>query len=335
MITAILFDVIGPIIVMIAVGALLHRTLKFDMGTLSKLNIYFAVPAFIFSKVAYSSLPFSDMGGIVAITVIQMTTLGLLVYAVGKLFRVGPTTLGAMVMAVIFYNSGNYGLPLAELAYPAKSTAAGGGRSGAAVQAFVVMTQNLLSWTAGLAIAASFHAGFKWGNLKRIFQLPMIPAMLAGIACKAWLAGDPARALPIIIAKPTQYVTDTCVPLALLTLGAQLASNSRWPRWKPVSAVLAFRLVLGPIQMGLILYGLHALGWRPLDLWGGDGWPAELLILTAAVPTAITTLLLTLEIGGDVELAADCVFWTTICSCVSIPIWLYLVWWFFGTVPAS
>jgi len=334
MITAILFDVIGPIIVMIAVGALLRRTFELDMGTLSKLNIYFAVPAFIFSKVAFSSLPFADMGGIVAITVIQMTTLGALVYGAGKLFGIGPRTLGAIVMAVIFYNSGNYGLPLAELAYPAKS-AVGGARSGAAVQAFVVMTQNLLSWTAGIAIAASVHAGFKWSNFKRIFRLPMIPAMLAGIVCKLWLSGDPTRVLPTIIAKPAQYITDAYVPLALLTLGAQLASKPRWPRWKPVSVVLIIRLLLGPIQMGLILYGLHCVGWRPLDLWGTQGWPAELLILTAAVPTAITTLLLTLELGGDVDLAADCVFWTTVCSCISIPVWLYVIWWFFGTAPTG
>ncbi len=332
MVTAILFDVIGPIIVMIAIGAFLRRKFELDIATLSKLNIYFAVPAFIFSKVAFSSLPFADMGGIVAVTVIQMATLGALVYFVGKFFGVGHRTLGAIVMAVIFYNSGNYGLPLAELAYPAKS-AAGGGRSGAAVQAFVVMTQNLLSWTAGLAIAASFHAGFKWSNFNRVFRLPMIPAMLAGVATKLWLAGDPTRVLPTIIAKPAQYITDAYVPLALLTLGAQLANNPRWPRWKPVGAVLIVRLLLGPIQMGLILYGLHLLGWRPLDLWGKQGWPAELLILTAAVPTAITTLLLTLELGGDVELAADCVFWTTICSCVSIPMWLYAIWWFFGSGP--
>lgn len=333
MITAILFDVIGPIVVMIAVGAVLRRKFQLDMGTLSKLNIYFAVPAFIFSKVAYSSLPFSDMGGIVGITVIQMATLGLVVYYAGRLFHVGPRTLMPIVMGVIFYNSGNYGLPLAELAYPASKSAAGGARSGASVQAFVVMTQNLLSWTAGIAIAASVHAGFKWSNFKRILRLPMIPAMVAGVACKLWLSGDPSRALPIIIAKPAQYVTDAYVPLALLTLGAQLAVKPRWPRWKPVSVVLIVRLLLGPMQMGLILYALHLLGWGPLDLWNQYGWPAELLILTAAVPTAITTLLLTLELGGDVDLAADCVFWTTICSCVSIPIWLYTIWWFFGTGP--
>ncbi|MGB7158466.1 MAG: AEC family transporter, partial [Tepidisphaeraceae bacterium] len=93
-----------------------------------------------------------------------------------------------------------------------------------------------------------------------------------------------------------------------------------------VSLVLVLRLLFGPVQMALLLWGFHLLGWRAVDLWP---WPAELLILTAAVPTAVTTMLLTLELEGDTDLAADCVFWTTIVSCVTIPMWLVVLrWWF-------
>ena len=54
-----------------------------------------------------------------------------------------------------------------------------------------------------------------------------------------------------------------------------------------------------------------------LDLWP---WQAELLIITAAVPTAVNTLLLTIETGGDTELAADCVFRTTLLSPLTVTI---------------
>ena len=80
-----------------------------------------------------------------------------------------------------------------------------------------------------------------------------------------------------------------------------------------------------------LLWGFHVMGWGALDLWGTSGWPAELLILTAGVPTAIVTLLLTLELGGDVDLAADCVFWTTIFSCGTISIWLLILRVWFGS----
>ncbi|MBC7783140.1 MAG: AEC family transporter [Burkholderiales bacterium] len=328
MFTSILFDVVGPIILMIGIGALLRKKFSLDVGTMSKLNIYFTVPGFIFYTVAYSRLPLQDMGGIVAITVLQLATLGLLIFGMGKLLGVPYKTLAAVALAVMFYNSGNYGLPLAELAYPSGVT--DGGKDGGAVQAFVLMTQNLLTFTVGLAIAASAHSGFAWTVVKRVGRLPMIPALLAGLACKMWLAGDADRVLPVIIAKPAQYIAAALVPLALATLGAQLASNPRWPRWKPVSVVLVLRLIFGPIQMAGLLYGLHLLGWAPLDLWGPRGWPAELMILTAAVPTAVNTLLMTLELDGDTNLAADCVFWTTICSCFTIPVWLYVLRLVFG-----
>src|SRR5204863_333617 len=113
MITAIILNVCGPIIVLIGIGALLRWKFELDMTTLSKLNIYFTVPGFIFYMVATSKLGFGDMGGIVTITVTQMATLGVLVYGVGTMFRVNRKMLSAIALAVIFYNSGNYGLPLA------------------------------------------------------------------------------------------------------------------------------------------------------------------------------------------------------------------------------
>ncbi len=152
MIGPILLDVVGPILLLIGVGALLRWKFELDMATLSKLNIYFAVPAFIFQKVSTSTLPFTAMGGVVVVTVVHMASLGVLVWGIGKAFNVSRQTLAAVALAVIFYNSGNYGLPLAELAYPSDTA---DGRDGAAVQAFVVMTLNFLTFTAGLGIASA------------------------------------------------------------------------------------------------------------------------------------------------------------------------------------
>jgi predicted permease len=84
------------------------------------------------------------------------------------------------------------------------------------------------------------------------------------------------------------------------------------------------RLIFGPIQMAGLLWMFHQLDVKVLDLWP---WPAELLILTASVPTAVNTLLLTLELGGDADLAADTVFWSTVLSCFTITGWLIVIRW--------
>ena len=118
MITAILLNILLPILVMIALGAWLRWKFSIDLNTLTKLNIYLFVPAFVFQKVATSKLPWIDMAGVVMITLIQVATLGIIVWGIGRLLRVGRKTLAAVALAVMFYNSGNYGLPLAQLAYP-------------------------------------------------------------------------------------------------------------------------------------------------------------------------------------------------------------------------
>jgi predicted permease len=54
-------------------------------------------------------------------------------------------------------------------------------------------------------------------------------------------------------------------------------------------------------------------------------WPGAMLIVAAAGPTAVNTLLLALEMKGDAELAADCVFWTTLLSGVTVTLVLAAV----------
>lgn len=313
LIADVLLTILAPILLMVLIGAVLRWKLHIDIKTLGKLNIYLFVPVYVFEYVSNSKLKWEEMLGIFGITVVQVLTLGLIVWCIGRALKISRSTLSAVALAVMFYNSGNYGLPLAQLAYPGRD----GEHNGAAVQAFVMMAVNLLTFTVGMAIAASAHHGGLKKGLIVLLRLPILPGLAAGILAQ-WMIkhGHP---LPIAISKTSRYLSDGLIPIALITLGAQLASSPRWPKWKPVSLVLYLRLIIGPLQMAGVLFLLHKTGYKPVDLWP---WPAELLILTASVPTAVNTLLLVLEIGGDAELAADCVFWTTIVSCVTITGWL-------------
>src|SRR5690606_32178984 len=142
-------------------------------------------------------------------------------------------------------------------------------------------------------------------SISAALRLPILPTLAVALLVRWWTGGDPLL-LPAVIRLPAKYLADGLVPIALITLGAQLAANPRWPRWKPVSLVLFLRLILGPVHMAGLLWLLHRSGWGPVQLWP---WPAELLILTSGTPSAVTALILALELGGDTELAADCIFW--------------------------
>ena len=56
------------------------------------------------------------MGGVVLVTAVRVALLGGVVYATGTATRADAQTLSAIALATMFYNAGNYGIPLAELA---------------------------------------------------------------------------------------------------------------------------------------------------------------------------------------------------------------------------
>src|SRR5688572_8064887 len=90
----VLLTVLAPILLMVAVGALLRWRLRIDVATLGKLNIYLFVPVYVFEYVSTSKLRWEEMLGIFAITVVQVVTLGLIVWGIGRALRVSRTTLG-------------------------------------------------------------------------------------------------------------------------------------------------------------------------------------------------------------------------------------------------
>ena len=314
--SSILLDILAPILALVLLGALVRRKFHIDVGSLSKLNIYLFTPAFMFYQVSHSTLSWASMGGVVLISVLLVTVLGAIVWTGGRAMRANGQTLAAVALGSMFYNSGNFGLPLAALAYPDPR------QDGAAVQTFVALTQNFLAYTLGMGIAAWAGGGEGFRGLTKLFRTPAVPAIACALVARWYLKGGDDRALPAVIEKTARYLSDGLVPIALVTLGTQLADNPRWPRWRPVSMVLVLRLIVAPLVMGLLLYGFHRIGWAPLDLWP---WPAASLILTAAVPSAVVTLLLTLEVGGEADLAADCVFWTTVLSAATITGWLVVL----------
>ena len=307
----ILTDILGPILLLMAAGVWLRSRYAVDMATLAKLNLYVLTPAFVFRNVATSTLGGGEMAAIMGVSAMLSLGGGAAAFVAGRAAGASWRTTSAVMLACMIYNSGNYGLPLAELAF---------GPRGAAAQVFVLSTQTILTFTVGLALAGSATGGGWRAAAGTMLRLPILYTLVLAVLWK-WGAGG--RELPSLADKALTYLAGGLIPVALVTLGAQMADAPRWPRPRPVGFVVVARLLLAPAAMAAMLFGLHRLlPGTPLDLWP---WPAALLVTTAGVPTAVNTLLLTIEVDGDVRLAADAVFWTTALSAVSVLIWLAVV----------
>ena len=302
----ILADILLPILLLMAAGFALRRAFGLDMASLVKLNLYLFTPGFVFRYVSTAQIGGDTMLGIVVASLLLAGITGAVAYAAGRSAGAAWPTTSAVMLATMVYNSGNYGVPLATLAY---------GDFGAGVQAFVLSTQSILTFTVGLALAGSAAGGGWRTTVGKMLRLPILYALAAALVWR-WAMGPQAAAMPRWLDATTAYLAGGLVPVALVTLGAQLASAPSWPRFRPVGFVLIARLLAGPALMAGVTFALHALfPGGPLDLWPNA---AAVLIVTAGVPTAVNTLLLTMEMGGDEKLAGDCVFWTTILSPVTL-----------------
>ena len=309
----ILTDILLPILLLMAAGVWLRSRYAVDMQTLTKLNLYVLTPAFIFRYVSASELAGPRMAAIVGVSAAMGLTLAALAFVAGRAAGATWRTTSSVMLACLVYNSGNYGLPLAELAF---------GPRGVAAQVFVLATQTIMTFTVGLALAGSSSSSSGgWRTVVRtMLRLPILYSLAAALLWR-WLAAG--RALPPFADKSLGYLAAGLVPVALVTLGAQMAGEPRWPRWRPVGFVVVSRLILAPLVMAGILFGLHRLfPGGALDLWP---WPAAVLIATSGVPTAVNTLLLTIEVDGEVRLVADAVFWSTAFSAGTVLLVLWIV----------
>ncbi len=292
--------VLLPILVIVGLGAIVQRFKPLDMVTLSRVQVYLFVPVFLFVRVFDSQLSGRESLGVAVAAFGAQVLLAIPVWLLLARKRVRRETAGAVLLSAVVFNAGNFGIPVAERAF---------GPQGGAVQAIIVIVANLTLWGIGYALMAA-ASGQKIGPaIAGYFKLPMVYALLVAFALRGLGIG-----LPPPISYSLHLVADGLVPLALITLGAQLTRQARWPRWRAVVPVLALKLVALPVVTAVLVV-----------LTGLWPWPGACLIVASAGPTAVNTLLLAIEQNGDVELAADCVFWTTLCAAVTVTITLTVV----------
>ena len=219
-------------------------------------------------------------------------------------------------MTVMFYNSGNYGLPVQELAFRATPF---GGTAATGLQVFVLVVQNIASFTLGIMLAAGKLSDGQWRkNLTHIVRFPPIYALMAALLTVyvRWLLGERAGGAAYVM----QPVWDTVVfakngfiVVALLTLGAQLAVVERGEGKGPVATSVLLRLVAGPV-----------VGFTLLKLLGLTGPVAQVLLISTSMPTAVTCLLLCMEFDNHPSYVARSVFYSTLLSPITVTLTILL-----------
>jgi malate permease and related proteins len=303
-----LYGIVGPVLAVAALGYLIERRMGLDLRTLAKLNLYVLVPSFILVHVASAPVGGALGLGLALVTVAIILGMGLVAHLLAGLLGLARGERISVQLASMFYNCGNFGLPLMALAF---------GAEGAARQVFVLMTMNVSAFTLGLWLSGRSglgegRAGQGWvAGLAVVARQPAVYAISLGLLLRA--AGNPLERVTLIWA-PLEMLSAALVGMALLTLGVQMAQVRPARLGRGLWLALALRLVGGPaLALGLGL------------LLRLDGMSLGVVVLGASAPTAVNIALLAHEHGGDEAFAATAVFYGTVASLVSTSVVLVLL----------
>jgi malate permease and related proteins len=299
----ILYRVVLPILLVAASGYVVQKGLKLDISTLSNVHFYCVMPAMVFASIVGTELKGSDAAFIVFFGFACIGIMGLLAWGITIAIRMRRDLRNATIMTAMMHNSGNFGIPLQNLAF------AGTGLSDLAVsmQSFLLITQSIATFTVGILLAARGRARVTLREtLGHMCRFPALYAVAAGLVVAA-VRPAVAAAVPFAAAvvdplwQATLILKSIFVGLAIFTLGAQLATIRIERSEYPVAMTVAVRLLVSPI----VAFAL-------IRVFGLTGFPAKVLMIGTCNPTAINALLISLKFDNHPDFLARSVFYSTL-----------------------
>ncbi len=306
----VLLEVLLPIVLVAGIGFGLRRAMPLDQATLNRTVIYGLNPALIFVSLVRADLSGDGALRMVALAVGVVIGMALITLVVALPLGLRGGTLSAMLLANMFMNSGNYGLPAARFAF---------GEEGFTQAVFYFVVQSILGQTLGVAIAAgggmTAQSNLSREVLIRVLRMPQIYAVLAAFLVR-WSGFDPAGATGAAsgLWRGITLVGEATLPMMLIVLGLQLGTGVRFEAPGLIAITTGLRLIVSP----LVAYGLGlALGLSGVSLAVG--------VMVSGMPTAVHTTITALEFNSRPDLVVGVVVASSVASLVTLSVLLTLL----------
>ena len=298
--------VVFPLCVYIGIG-LMAKTLKLISRDVSSAMNRFAFrtlfPLLMFENVlnAGEALRGEGLNAMWYLVAANTVVFALLMVLIPRVEKSKPRQ-GSMIQGAFRSNSVLFAIPIV-------STICGAENTGVAA----VCVSVLVPWYNVLCvIALETKRGGKVRAGKLIHGImtnPLILGALAGMA--AILLGI---RLPDILRTPLHTLTSMVTPLSLILLGVDLQFDNLRRDWKALTLVTAIKLIFSPM---LIVGVAWLLGFR--------GVPLISIFALCCVPTAVSSYTMALEMEADGPLAGGILAVTTVCSMVTVFLWVSLL----------
>jgi predicted permease len=302
---------IFPIFVLVGLGFFLAKKFSLDIGTLNKINFYLLVPSFTFVYLYTTFIPF-DMIKVLLATILIMVLNYPVAYIISRIRRFDFSMRNAFINSIIFYNSGNIGVPLITLVFSSAPFIVDGKTPylslALTAQIMVLVVQNITTNTIGFFNAGRAQLHWK-ESIGKILRLPTIYAVPSAFLLK-FIPYDLTEMpfWPALV-----YLRNALVPVALLILGVQISRTKFKSVDSSVILSVFFRLVAGPIFATGIIYLLSL-----------DGIVAQAVMISASVPTAVNTALIAVEYDNHPDFASQAVLVSTLACTITLSVVIYI-----------
>ncbi len=207
------------------------------------------------------------------------------------------------------YNYGYIPIPIVLALFPGPETVG------------VLLVHNLgvelAFWTVGILIVTGSFSRDSW---RRVLNPPVI-ALVVALTINGLGYGE---SVPAFATRTIEFLAACAIPLGLLLAGATLAdlANDRSLLTRPrVPLAACFtRLMLLPVVF-LLLARLVPESMEELR---------RVMAVQAAMPAGLFPLVVARHFGGDTRVAVQVILFTTLCSVLTIPLWIRIGLWWLG-----
>lgn len=312
--THIVLTSIVPIFLLISCGFAMDRKFHLDLYTLSKLNFYVFLPAYIFlalynAKFDHSSLEVAFCG----ITVLFLGSVSATI--VSKFTDFSREKVEIFRNSIMFNNCGNIGVAIITFIYSNDPFLVKGSHpylqeATVAVVSLLVI-QNISTNTLGFYQAGVGKNTIR-DSVKMVLHMPTIYVVPSALLLK--LLSFDISVIPIW--PSIQFFGSAFVAVSMITLGAQINRTPLNFFKKDIMLASFMRLIVGPL-LAMTSVFIFSKFYSPLPTVA-----AQTIIITYSVPTAINTALIALEMKNNPEYATQIVMASTFISAITMPIFI-------------
>jgi malate permease and related proteins len=269
---------------------------------LVRVVIYLALPALVFLILVEADLD----GALILVPVAAFAIHGLLLIlsrVATRVWGMERPRAGALIVATAVGNTGFFGLPLIA--------ASGDEFSLPAAVMYDTIATGLITWTSTVAVASAFGRAdheprVSYGDLGRSLLLPPNWALAAGLAFN--LAG--IDELPGLVERPLELMSAAVLPLTMIYAGLLIELRGLPRLWGEVSYAVVVRLGIAAV-----------IGLGVASVLGLSGDTLNTVVIMAAMPTAMMSLVIGARSGLRADVIAAAVVVTTLLSTATLPAW--------------